>query len=268
MSAVTILLSQTRYQTRAAARSGLSLGLGVLLPVVLFLGMSALFSLEGFDGDAPVAIRGGDQVPTMQAYFTGGFMAYAVLYGGFATLLPELVALREQGVLKRLRGTPLPLGAFVGAKVLTTLMTTAVTVTLIGVLARLVFGVALRAEAVIGLVAALLLGTVTFVCLAFAGATISRSSNGASGLANGVAITLAMLSGVFFPMTMLPDGVSAAVQVLPLEPLGHAFQSLYAVGSGGPGLDPRDLAALAAWALVGFVIARARFRWDPRQRRA
>ena len=268
MSVPSILASQTRYQLKASARSGLTLGLGVLLPVLLFLGMSALFSLEGFGGDLPVAIRGGAEVPTMQTYFTGGFMAYAVLYSGFAVLLPELVAMREQGVLKRLRRTPLPLGAFVGAKVLTALLMSASAVTLIAVLAWLIFDVSPPPEAFVGLVVFTLLGTVTFVCLSFAGSTITRSANGAAGLANGVAITLAMLSGVFFPVNMLPDQLSAIVQILPLEPLAHAYQSLYATGASGIGLDVRDFALLAGWALVGFVIARVWFRWDPRQRRS
>jgi ABC-2 type transport system permease protein len=268
MSAPSILASQTRYQLKASARSGLTLGLGVLLPVLLFLGMSALFGLEGFGGDVPVAIRGGAEVPTMQTYFTGGFMAYAVLYSGFAVLLPELVTTREQGVLKRLRGTPLPLGAYVGAKVLTTLLMSAVAVLLIALLARVVFDVSLRLEAFVGLVVFTLLGTVTFVCLSFAGSTITRSANGAAGLANGVAIILAVLSGVFFPVSMFPDQLTAAVEILPLEPLAHAYQSLYATGASGIGLDLRDVAILAGWALFGFVIARVWFRWDPRQRRS
>lgn len=267
MSTASILLSQTRYQVIAAARSGLSLGLGVLLPVLLFLGMSALFSLEGFQGDAPVAVRGAAEVPSMQAYFTGGFMAYAVLYSGFAILLPELVTIREQGVLKRLRGTPLPLGAFVGAKVLTTLLMSAVAVALIAVLAWLFFGVGLRPAALVGLVVSTLLGTVTFVCLSFAGSAITRTTNGAGGLANGVAITLAMLSGVFFPLAMLPDQLSAVVQALPLEPLANAYQSLHVTDASGTGLGVRNLAVLSAWAVFGLVVARVSFSWDPRQRR-
>ncbi len=268
MSTPSILASQTRYQVKASARSGLTLGLGVLLPVLLFLGMSALFSLEDFGGDLPVTIRGETEVPTMQTYFTAGFMAYAVLYSGFAVLMPELVTMREQGILKRLRGTPLPLGAFVGAKVLTTLLMSSVAVALIMLLARLIFDIILRPEAFVGLVVFTLLGTVTFVCLSFAGSTITRSANGAAGLANGVAITLAMLSGVFFPVNMLPDQISAIVQILPLAPLAHAYQSLYATSASGIGLDVRDFATLTGWALFGFAIARVWFRWDPRQRRS
>ena len=77
-----------------------------------------------------------------------------------------------------------------------------------------------------------------------------------------------MLSGVFFSVNMLPDQLSAIVQILPLEPLAHAYQSLYATGATGIGLDVRDVAILTGWALVGFTIARVWFRWDPRQRRS
>ena len=91
-----------------------------------------------------------------------------------------------------------------------------------------------------------LLGTIVFVCLGFAATTITRRPNGAQGRSNAVALTLAMMSGVFFDPGVLPGAVRDTARFHPLEPLANGHQSLYVTDAAGLGLDARNLAVLAA----------------------
>lgn len=268
MSAATVFVSQTRYQLLANIRAGSSIAVGVIMPVVFFLGASALFGSAALGGDSPVDIRGAGEVPDLRTFYVGGFMAYASLYTAFVALLPELVDMRERGLLKRLRGTPLPLSAFIAARFAIAVAITTVGVAAIAVCGWAVFGVATRVETLVALVVYTLAGTITFVCMGFAAATITRSVSGAQGLSNGVGIIFAMISGVFFAPNFLPEAARSVARFLPLEPLANGYQSLYVTDASGVGLDASNLAVLGAWAFVAVgAVALAGFRWKPRQHR-
>lgn len=268
MSITAVFVSQTRYNLLASVREGAAIALGIVLPAGLYLLMSGLVGSDDFGGDTPVSVRGAGEVPDLRTFLVGGFMAYAAIYSAFVVLVPALVDIRERGLLKRLRGTPLPLSAFVAARFAISLLMTTIAVCCIGLLGWAVFDITLRGRALVGLAVCTLAGAVTFTCLGFAATTITRSRAGAEGLSNAVGIVLAMISGVFFDPGILPDTVRTIAQVLPLEPLANSFQSLYATDATGVGLDARNLGILAAWTIASIaVVAACGFRWQPRQHR-
>lgn len=263
MTAVAVLLSQTRFQLLATVRGGASLVVGVLLPVSLFVGLGLLIGGDGFGGDGGVVLRGSVVLPDQQTAYVGGFVGYGIMYSAFVALLPELVTLRESGTLKRLRITPLRLATFVLARCLVTLLVTATCVALLLLTSRLVFGISLRPTALLAIAVYTVLGTLMFTSLAFAATTVITSNGGAQGLANLVGIGLAFVSGVFLSLSLLPDVVGQVTRWLPLEPLVHGAQQLFSDTSSGVGLDLLDLGVLAAWAVAGSVIATVGFHWDP-----
>lgn len=194
-------------------------------------------------GDSTVEVRGAGEAPDGRTFYVGGFMAYAAFYTAFVALLSELVDIRERGQLKRLRGTPLPLSAFIAARFAIALAITTIGVGTIALCGWVVFGVTTRSEALVALVVYTLAGTVTFVCIGFAATTITRSVSGAQGLSNGIGIILAMISGVFFETGFLPDAARSVARFLPSESLG-------------------------AWALVAIaVVALSGFQWKSRRQR-
>ena len=268
MSAATIIVSQTRYNLLATTRAGSAIALGIVMPVVFYLGASALFGSETLGGDNRVEVRNAGETPNLRTFYVGGFMAYAVIYAAFVALLPDIVDIRERGLLKRLRGTPLPLSAFVAARFVIALLITTIGVTVIAALGWVFFDVPTRAAALVGLAVYTVAGTVTFACLAVAATTITRTQSGAQGLSNGIGIVLAMISGVFFEPSILPDAVRTIAQVLPLEPLANGYQSQYTTDATGVSLDARNLAILAAWTLAAVaLVALLGFRWKPHQQR-
>lgn len=268
MSGTTILVSQTRYNFVATVRSGAAIALGVIMPVVFFVGAAALFGAEALGGDSPVAVRGAGEAPDLRTFYVGGFMAYTVLYSAFVASVPELVDIRERGLLKRLRGTPLPLWTFVAARLAIALTVTMIGVAAVGVTGRVAFGVTTSPGALLGIVLLTIIGTVMFLCLSFAMASFARNNSAAQGMSNGVGIALAMISGVFFAPSILPEGVGDVARFLPLEPLANSYQSLYVTGTSGFDLDVGNIAILIAWALAAIVIVGVRgFRWKPFQQR-
>lgn len=268
MSAATIFVSQARHQLLVSIRGGSAIAFGVIMPVLFYLGSSALFGSAAMGGDSPVEVRGAGEAPDLRTFYVGGFMAYVVIYAAFVVLLPDLVDIRERGLLKRLRGTPLPLRAFVAARFAIAWAITTIGVVAIAVCGWAVFGVTTRVEVLVAIVVYTLAGTITFVGLGFAATTITRSVSGAQGLSNGIGLVLAMISGVFFAPGFLPDAARGVARFLPLEPLANGYQSLYVSDASGLGLRAVNLALLGAWALVAITVVVGRgFRWKSGRQR-
>ena len=77
-------------------------------------------------------------------------------------------------------------------------------------------------------------------------------------------LPLYFLSGVFIPESGDPEGV---LQVADLFPIRHFFEAFFAAWdplTTGAGFEWGHLAVVAAWGLVGLVLAIRFFRWTPR----
>lgn len=262
MNSFGLLVSQARYSIIASLRSRHTLSMGAIVPIVMFLGMCVVFGGMEWAGE-PAAVRGAGQVDDLKTFYVGAFMAYAVMYGAFGSFVVGLTNLRQNGVLKRLRGTPLPLWTFVLAQFLVVFLVAALAVIGLWLIAGLLYGIDIEAAALVGVAGYLVVGTLSFVCITFAATCIVGSVTGAQGLSHLAALALAMTSGVFFRIDLLPDIVRSVAEVFPLEPLVNGFQSLYATGTTGVGLDVGNLIVLGSWGFGSLLVALRFFRWDP-----
>ncbi len=119
-------------------------------------------------------------------------------------------------------------------------------------------------ESPLELAVVLLVGAVVFASLGLALTGLVRSSEGASAVVNAIYLPLVFLSGVFFSVDALPAFLQAIAEVSPLTYLLRLVRDLYIEG-GTFGDAAADLAVLAAWGVVGVVVALRMFRWEPRE---
>src|SRR3712207_4012056 len=75
-----------------------------------------------------------------------GVAGMSVVSTTFVALAHNLVFLREQGVLKRLRGTPMPAGAYLGALAAHAVTNAVIQLGIVVVAGRLLFGTGWRSE--------------------------------------------------------------------------------------------------------------------------
>src|SRR5438105_14011049 len=100
-----LFVGQIVYQHRVFWRNSRAAFSSFLLPLILLL---VFDTLQG-------GKRYGD-VPAMQVV-TPGIVVFAVMAACYQNLATALVAARDRGLLKRLRGTPLPLGVYLAGRV-------------------------------------------------------------------------------------------------------------------------------------------------------
>src|SRR6058998_1659597 len=108
MSGLALVLHQFRYDQRIFWRNPPSVFFTVMLPVIFLVIFAAIF------GNDTLHQLGGIKVTT---YYVPGFVTLAVISATLVNLAINLTVLREMGILKRVRGTPLPAWAFIVGKV-------------------------------------------------------------------------------------------------------------------------------------------------------
>jgi ABC-2 type transport system permease protein len=193
-----------------------------------------------------------------QTIFVPSIIAFGVIVAAYVNLSAKLAALRHDGVLKRIRTTPIPAGAYLTGVLGSTAATTLAITTATGVLGWLVFGVVPRAAGVAEIAAGLALGVVCFGSLGLVLSALARSAESASPIANASYLPVAIMSGIFDPTFSVPHWLSAAIGYLPVRALAQILEQGYTPVAHVP---PQDFGVLAAWAAAGVAVAVWRFRW-------
>ncbi len=193
-----------------------------------------------------------------------GLIAYAVANTALGGLAIVLVIRREFGILKRLRSTPLPASLYLAVALLSNLIVVVLQSAVVVVLGLWLFDAKLP-ENWLAFVLALLLGAAAFAGLGLAIAALVRSGEAIAAAVNVLILPMSFLSGSFGPANDLPGALKLLRDVLPLHYLLQLVLGGYVHGDA-VWERPTAIAVLAAWGAVGYVVARRRFGWEPRER--
>lgn len=221
-----------------------------LFPLLLFVLLGSVYS---------GTING---VPAPQALLSG-LIGYGCANTAFAGLAITLVLRREQAILKRLRGTPLPASTYVAAALVSTLIVFALQTAALFGLGRVLYGTPLP-SAIGSLILAVIAGSAAFAALGVATASLIRSGEGSSAVVNFILLPMAFLTGSFGPTRHYPSFLRAIGDVLPLKYFIDLINAIYLRGHG-IWTEPLALGVLAAWGLGGLLVAVFKFRWEPRE---
>jgi ABC-2 type transport system permease protein len=252
MSAPKLVLHQVRLEQRAFWRNPESAFFTFALPVGLLL-------IFGF-------ISSGDTVPGRTdikglTLFVPGILAFGIIVAAYANLAATMSTLRSEGVLKRLRATPLPPTVYLTGQLVSVLATSLLIGVTTIVLGRVAFDVAPRPGAALLVVAVLALGIACFAALGLAIAAIIRRPESSGAITNGTYLPLALVSGTFSSALVLPRWLDVTVSAFPIKALTDGLRAAY--DPAAVGLPVANLLVLAAWTIIGVVLARRFFRWDP-----
>jgi ABC-2 type transport system permease protein len=192
-----------------------------------------------------------------------GIAGMSVMSGTFVALGHNMVALREQGVLKRMRGTPLPPGAYLGGLALNAIANTIIQLSIVLLAGNLLFGVE-GIKDVPELILFLALGVVCFASIGVAFAHVIPNSESAPAYINALFLPVIFVSGVFYDSHDAPSFIRDIAQVLPLT---HLIDGLTGALVNGTSLghNAGHLAVLAVWGLFGVVLAIRGFSWESRR---
>ncbi len=249
-----LLLAQIRHQNRLFWRSRVAAVFTLAFPLMLLVLLNALldYSFDVGDGEVDVSQL---YVPAL-----GVFTAVSATYTG---LIMQTAMSRELGVLKRVRGTPMPPGLYLGGLVGSSIWIAALGTSFMVLVGWLVYDFEIDAARLPAAVLAFAVGVATFSALGLAVSGLASDGRSASALANFTLLPAAFLSGVFVPLEDPPRWLALLGDVLPLKPFVRAFDAAFNPNVDRPGIAGGRLAVMAVWLVIGVVLATRTFRWMP-----
>ena len=189
-----------------------------------------------------------------------GIAGMAVLGTTFTALAYNFVFSREQGILKRVRGTPMPPLAFFGGVIGSAVANAFVQVALVVAIGHLFYDVSWPRDW-LELIVFLVLGVVAFGALGIAFANVIPNFDAAPAYINAVFLPAIFISGVFYDDAHLPAVLKGVAEALPLKHVIDGMSGAIVTGKG-LGAHLTALAVVGAWALTGLLLAVRSFRWD------
>ena len=243
---------QLRFEQLSFWRSREAAIFVFLFPPLLFVLLASVFG----DGDR-------DGVP-ISTYLVAGLIAYAVANTALGGLAITLVIRREFGILKRLRSTPLPASLYLAATLLSNLFVVVLQSAVVAGLGLALFDAQLP-ENWPSFLLTLGLGAAAFAGLGLAIAALIRSGEAIAAVVNVIILPMSFLSGSFGPADELPAVLEALRNVLPLHYLLELVLATYVDGDA-IWEHGRAILVVAAWGAAGYIVARSRFGWEPRER--
>jgi ABC-2 type transport system permease protein len=225
-----------------------------LFPLLLFVLLGSVY------GNDIVRSEGGVRA---KSYLLAGILGYGVASTAYAGLAIMLVIRRENGVLKRLRATPLPPATYIGSVLASTTIVYAIEVVALLLIGRYAFDIPFPSR-LGSLALAVLLGVLAFAALALATTCFLRSAEGSSAVVNAIYLPVAFLSGAFSSPHKYPDFLEKIADVLPLTYYIRLMRDVV-LRDVSIWTDWKDVAVVAAWGVAGLLVALRRFRWEPRE---
>ena len=107
----------------------------------------------------------------------------------------------------------------------------------------------------------MLLGALMFVALGYLISGLARTQDSVTGITQLLNFPMMFLSGVFFPVDLVPAWIRPVVSILPLTYLADALRQIMVGATPAYGL-PVDFAVLGGWLLVCALLAVRFFKWE------
>lgn len=193
-------------------------------------------------------------------FLVPGIIAMTLMNSAMFGLAGTIVNYRERGILRRLKVTPQPLTTFLGAQITNQLLFSILRAALLIGVARLLFDVHVIGS-YLTLLVVVIVGSLTFVTIAFAIASFSKNREISDTLSNIISMPMMFLGGVFFPVDGAPAWIQPLIKILPLKYLGDAMRGVMVKGDSLQAIST-DMWVLVAVTFVFFLISLKMWRWE------
>ena len=207
---------------------------------------------------------------TFSQYFVAGMIASGLVNTGFQQLAITIPMERDDGTLKRLRGTPMSVSSyFIGKALLVTILMIVQTVLLL-FFGSVVFDLNLPTDPMLwwNFTWLVILGSACSTVLGIAFSVVPKSGRGASAVVSPIVIILQFFSGVFFVFTSLPVWMQQFAALFPLKWLTQGMRSVFLPADfatqevAGDWEIGKTALILLIWLILGLLISIKTFKWS------
>ena len=249
--------AQIRYANRTFWRTPVAAFFTLAFPVMFLVILSMLV------GTAEVEPGSGVRVTQFLLPVAAVFCAVMAAYGSLAI---GTAVQREQGVVKRLRGTPLPVWVYIAGRVGSAVWIAGLGTAVLVAIGLLFYDVQVQAAKLPALVVAMVVGIASFAALGLGVVALVRTSQAVTAVTIGSVVLLGFVSGMFTGPVTMPGWLETAGQIFPLKHFVDATTTALNPLHPGSGFAWSDVGFTALWGVVGAVTALRFFTFQPQGR--
>jgi ABC-2 type transport system permease protein len=255
VSAVALTLQQVRFTNKAFWRNPASAFFTFAFPLMFLVIFTSLL------GNGHVQLGGKDI--KQSTYYVAGMAAFAVITACYTNIAISVTFSRDSGVLKRIRGGPLPGGIYLLGRVIHAVLMAILLVAICAAFGRLAYGATIPAGAtLLKCLVMLIVGAATFCALGLALTAIIPNADASPAVVNATILPLLFLSGIFIAIG--DDAPAWIMWVGRIFPVRHFAEGLGAGFLGTP-FAWKDVLIVAVWGAAGLLLAARFFSWEPRR---
>jgi ABC-2 type transport system permease protein len=257
MNDLALAARQIKYENRSFWRNPAAAFFTFVFPLMFMVIFNLIF------GNSKYSPFGANA--TVSEFYTPAIMAFAVITACYTNIAMGVVFARESGILKRLRGTPLPPRVYLFARIAVSVMVATLLVVIIGVFGRVFYHVHLPgARTLPALIVGLVVGAATFCAIGLAITSFVPNVDAAPAVVNATIFPLLFISDIFIPIQN--NGLLTTVaSIFPIKHLSHAVITAYNPQTTGSGFQWKDLAVMGAWGVAAIIFSLRNFRWEPKE---
>jgi ABC-2 type transport system permease protein len=249
-----LTLRQVSYTNKAFWRNPAAAFFTFAFPLMFLVIFTALL------GNGEVVI-GGKEIQ-QSTYYVAAMAAFSVITACFTNIAMAVSFQRDGGVLKRIRGTPLPAGAYLIARVLHSMFIAVILVVLCAAFGAAFYDASVPSGmTLVRFAVVLLVGGASFAALGLAETAVVPNADAGPPVVNATILPLLFLSGIFIPLgDDAPAWIRWVGRVFPVKHFADGMQT----GFIGLPFEWSDVLVVAAWGAAGLVVAARYFSWEPR----
>ncbi len=252
-SAMSLLGTQVGYQNKIFFRTPIAAFFTIFFPLMIFVVFSLVFGNQFIE----------ELGVTTAQYYAPAMAVFAAVSASYTNIATTTSYQRDMGILKRVRGTPLPAGIYMGGKVVSAVLIAVLSVVIMMGIGVVFYGVEIYARTLPAAIVTFLIGVGTFAALGLLVAALVKTGESATAVTNATLLPLAFISGVFLvPSSDAPQWLTTVADIFPLkhfvEPFSQAFNPTYT----GSGWEWASLGYMLLWGLVAGFLAVRLFKWE------
>lgn len=200
----------------------------------------------------------------MAQFLTPSILVFAVVSTSYTNLATAVAISRDEGILKRVRGTPMPPAGYLTARIASAAWFAFIAGALQVLAGVLLFDVQIVWRLLPAALVTFVVAVTCFCALGVAVAAVTPNGEAAPAVANFTILPVLFISGVFFPLDDAPGWLQTLGSVFPVKHFVDPMQDAFNPFLEGSGFRWADLGVMALWAAVGVFFAVWKFRWEPR----
>lgn len=254
---IALLLRQIRFESKAFWRNPAAAFFTFIFPLIFLVIFNMIFGDEVYEALGPTV--------SASNFFVPAIVAFSVINACYTSLAMGLTFARDQGQLKRLRGTPMPTWLYFAARIIHQVWVAAILVVVVSIFGVVFYNVELPGAQTPAFIVALVIGAAVFSALGFAISGFIPNADAAPPVLNGTLLPLLFISDIFIPSDSVPAAVSRFADFFPIKHFSGAVLETWNPFTTDSGFAWGHLAIMGIWGIAGIAIALWKFDWEPRK---